>query len=349
MIRLTPQKKTLLKICNNHNLRIGNGQSTGDRLGNYTYFNYEGASVVDYIIMEETIYEKILNFKVLPPTIDSKHSPTVATFKCNTTLQKKKEKLLNPPKTYKWESQNFPLFKILINSQESQIKIKALCNNLDINKNNSNFQYVIGSFTKFMTECADKTLKRKKRPIKNKRHSKPWYNETCKTLKKQFEQLAKLIQKFPKDPHTLGQCNKIKKKYKHTIKSVKQKWEIENIRNLSSDPKLFWQHVKKVRGKTNNSSNQADSIPTKKWVEHFSSLFNVTESDKNKLEGSNKILPDSKYDPILDSLFTIEEILKGIRELKLRKANRNDSNSNEMIIARAPTLLPFLVTFFNEI
>ena len=83
---------------------------------------------------------------------------------------------------------------------------------------------------------------------------------------------------------------------------------------------MFWQHVKKLRVKTNNSPNQADSIPPNKWVQHFSSLFNVKESDKNKLEGSNEILPDSKYDPILDSSFTIEEISNGIRELKLRKA-----------------------------
>ena len=45
----------------------------------------------------------------------------------------------------------------------------------------------------------------------------------------------------------------------------------------------------------------------------------------------------------------MEEISKGIRELKLKKASGNDSISNEMIIAGAPTILPFLVSFFNEI
>ena len=61
--------------------------------------------------------------------------------------------------------------------------------------------------------------------------------------------------------------------------------------NLTSNPKLFWRHIKNLRGKTNNSPNQVDSIPPKKWVGHFSSLFNVKESDKNKLECSNKIPP----------------------------------------------------------
>ena len=203
-----------------------------------------------------------------------------------------------------------------------------------------------------MNECAAKTLKHKKRPMKNRRHSKPWYYKKCKILRRQFEQLAKHVQKFPKNPHTLGHYNKIKRKYKHTIKTIKQKWEIENIRvleNLSSNLKLFWQHIKKLRGKTNNSLNQVDSIPPKKWIEHFSSLFNVTENDKNKLEGSNKTPSDNKHNATLDSLFTKEEISKGIRELKLRKASGNDSIGNEIIIAGAPTILPFLVSFLNEI
>ena len=140
----------MLKICNNHNLRIGNRQTSGDRLGNYTCFNYEGANVLDYVIAEETIYEKILNFRVLTPTFDSQHSAIVPTLKCHSKLQTKKGKLLNPSKTYTWDSLNSPLFKILINSQESQITIKTLCNDLEIIKNNSNFQYVIRSFTKFM-------------------------------------------------------------------------------------------------------------------------------------------------------------------------------------------------------
>ena len=96
-------------------------------------------------------------------------------------------------KSKKKSKQNPPLFKILINSQEKQITIKTLCNDLEIINNNSHFQYVIRSFTKFMNECADKTRKHKKKPRKNKRYSKPWYNETCETLRRKFEQLAEHV------------------------------------------------------------------------------------------------------------------------------------------------------------
>ena len=52
------------------------------------------------------------------------------------------------------------------------------------------------------------------------------------TLRRQFEQFAEHVQKFPKNPHTLGQYNKIKRKYKHTIETIEKKWEIENIRKF---------------------------------------------------------------------------------------------------------------------
>ena len=44
-----------LKIWDNHNLRIPNGQTPGDRVDNYNCYNYEVASVRDNPLVEETI------------------------------------------------------------------------------------------------------------------------------------------------------------------------------------------------------------------------------------------------------------------------------------------------------
>ena len=33
--------KILLKLCNNHDLKIANGQTPGDRVGKYTHFFYK--------------------------------------------------------------------------------------------------------------------------------------------------------------------------------------------------------------------------------------------------------------------------------------------------------------------
>ena len=60
--------------------------------------------------------------------------------------------------------------------------------------------------------------------------------------------------------------------------------EIEKIRileNLSSGPKLFWQDVKKLRGKTNNSPNQVD-YPTKDGLNTFLVYLMLKKVTKTK-------------------------------------------------------------------
>ena len=71
----------MIKLCNNHSLRVANGQTPGDRVGNYSCFNNCGASVVDYLLTEIPLHKNVLDSKVLPPEFDSKHAPITTTFK----------------------------------------------------------------------------------------------------------------------------------------------------------------------------------------------------------------------------------------------------------------------------
>ena len=87
-----------MKLCNNHNLKIANGQTPGDRVGNYLSFNHGGASVVDYLLVENSIHQKVGNLKILPPEFESKHAPIAATFRIK-TINNSIGKLLNPPKS----------------------------------------------------------------------------------------------------------------------------------------------------------------------------------------------------------------------------------------------------------
>ena len=89
-----------MKLCNNHNLKIAYRQTPGDRVGNYTCFNREGACVVDYLLVENPIHQKVENLKILPPEFDSNHTPITATFRIK-TINITIGKLLNRPKAYK--------------------------------------------------------------------------------------------------------------------------------------------------------------------------------------------------------------------------------------------------------
>ena len=111
------------------------------------------------------------------------------------------------------------------------------------------------------------------------------------------------------------------------------------------NPKQFWSHLKSLTGI--EKSDTLNTISPKKWVENFSKIF-----ESKKIEGKN---PESMHyldfinDRVLISQSTAEEISNGIKKLKNNKASGLDSISNEMIKARAPIILPFLVIFFNKI
>ena len=162
--------------------------------------------------------------------------------------------------------------------------------------------------------------------------------------------MCQSLQKNPKNIN-INNYQKIRKKYKYTLKIQKRKWEENNIKQLetlTNNPKQFWQHLKTLKGKL--KPNSVDAIPPRQWIEHFSKLFNVEENTtvkNNFLKATNSKCV--RENSTLDSPFTADEVSKGIAQLKNKKASGNDSISNEMIKTGSPTNLPFLVTLFNTI
>ena len=180
----------------------------------------------------------------------------------------------------------------------------------------------------------------------NKTPKKPWYSENYTLLRKKITRIAKLLQNDPKIPYIMGQYQKIKKSYKHMIKVTKQQMEIKNIQELlelTGDPKLFWSHLKSLRGATKSSTSNV--ILPQKWVEHFSKLLYSEIERKEDQDDADRNIRNT----IFDSPFTSEEIVKGIALLKSKKASGYHSISNEMIKPSPPCSLSFLVTLFNKI
>ena len=68
--------RQLVDICVNTGLQIVNGQVGADRgIGSFTCFTYNGSSVVDYVLAEEGIRERIVSFEVGDLQIHSDHCP----------------------------------------------------------------------------------------------------------------------------------------------------------------------------------------------------------------------------------------------------------------------------------
>ncbi|CAG2241035.1 unnamed protein product [Mytilus edulis] len=55
---------SLLELCIQSGLRILNGRTCGDTLGKFTSHNSMGSSVIDYMVVSESMYHNILSFRV---------------------------------------------------------------------------------------------------------------------------------------------------------------------------------------------------------------------------------------------------------------------------------------------
>ena len=65
--------RKLIKLCNNHSLRVANEQTLGERVGNYTCFNNGGASVVDYLLTKIPLHKNFQDFEYFDNLILNMH------------------------------------------------------------------------------------------------------------------------------------------------------------------------------------------------------------------------------------------------------------------------------------
>ena len=201
-----------------------------------------------------------------------------------------------------------------------------------------------------------KKLKTNKKP---KGTGKPWYTRECITLKKRLKNLAKLFTKNPKDPYLRGKYFVAKKDYRRAIKRNKRTFEIDNLnslKNLKSDPKKFWNLLKRI----NNSKGQpiGNQISPDVWIKHFSAInskdpalnpVNLDYCNSVESEVNSLLNQDKDGCAILDREFTIQEVVSGIKRLKKGKATAFDAVTNDVIRASMETISPTLVNIFNKL
>ena len=96
------QGRQLLDMCLSSGLRIVNGRLKGDVQGNYTCYTPRGCSVVDYLIVSNTILEKVVKFCIEDLPIASDHCPLNFTIK-----------LMKMPPVERCSYEIFPLAKPL--------------------------------------------------------------------------------------------------------------------------------------------------------------------------------------------------------------------------------------------
>ena len=341
--------KNLLNMCKQTGLTILNGRKMGDIFGDLTCFQINGNSTVDYGIVSDTIYDRVLNFKVSQPTHLSDH----ANIRLEIHIPHKfpgdaKPKMTPIPNGFKWHDHHKQAFHRLMNHIATDRKVNEI-ESRQYSPNLSGVNDMCGAITQIYITGAEACSKRKQ--VKHSRRL--WQNSNLEKLKKDILTLGHIIKKGHACHEQRMQYHAMKKIYNKEVKSHNKSAKSKILQQIEklhvNDGKKFWRLVNELH----RMKRTGNPIDPEVWVEYFTNLNK--ESDQTKrdsaklLEKINELLRTNKTVEVLDKNITADEVKQSIRELKSNKAHGIDEIQNEMLKASSPALVRLLSKFFNLI
>ena len=340
--------KKLIDYCIASNSYIANGRTLGDLEGKLTCHQKLGSSTVDYIILNECLYNHVDMMKVLDPTIGSDHCPIrlKLSYRRTQTVNKNHNftKLQNK---IRWDDRMKNNFKIWQSSDEFTEIICEIEQHMNID---DDIETTIEKIKKLFLRFDVKPGKHIK---KKKVQKQTWYDDTCQRLAAQLRYTSKLLTKSPTNPYIKGNWFKIKKEYKKTIRIRKREWikgMIQQMESIESkDPKEYWKLVNEIR-KKKRSDTHFD--PTK-FVTYFEKLYAAPVDPKRDIATyvEKQLQNVDKCNQFQNKVpdFTIDELKLAIKALKNNKAAGLDRIPADMIKASSDKLLHIILKCMNKI
>ena len=196
----------------------------------YTSYNYNGNSVVDYMIASESLISQVLYFNVsLNKPRLSDHSQISCKILANFSMRGESVPLLPFPVKYKWSEASSERFKDALCSCSIKQKILDL-ENLDAN---SSTDTLIGKLENIIIATADISLRKKCKKKSKKRHNpKKWYDYELYNMRRKLDQKGFLYAKYPCDPFVRGSYYKFRKLYVKLCKRKRKEYKGQIVEKL---------------------------------------------------------------------------------------------------------------------
>lgn len=326
--------KLLIEFLVSNNLILLNGSVPGDEEGNFTFFNEKGASVIDLIIVSNSVYPYITHFKTIPK-LGSDHLPVVATLWGPAGSSKNSDKIFSQSLISRWTDAEGSIFV------EEMEHFFAAHPDTDPN------EFI--SVTRKVAENTNLLNSRKSfKTFQPSSHSKTkWFDQDCHESKHKLKEILKILRKNSNQTNFNSYKTSLRE-YKKLC-TLKKNSYLEKINSeLSSckDSKSFWQIIKNFK-RVNYNQN---SIEPSKWCNYFSTTFksNITlggDSDCQLLSGNYF----SFSDQYLDGDITMQELQGVVKNLKCGKAPGWDSLKPEFFKYLGSSSLTAICNTFNKI
>ena len=337
---LNPRGKELLDLCKTHSFCIINGRKTGDIPANFTSFQPNGNSVIDYGIASQSLFPSVVSFTVgdFRPWL-SDHCPIQFSLDIRKACKKDEsnEQYDQLPTKWYWDDDCAEKYENVLKTDEFSTKLNQIENSLDPD-------VMVEGINSLLSKAAeDSSVKKKKKSRPQSRHNFPWYDRECKTEKDNMNKIAKNIKKEPNDVKLHEELYSCKRKYKLTLESKKKKYKNDVINQMNGNRKnsrFFWKLLDKLNLK--NSDNEfKKGISGNRWKTHFQSLFSRS--------GETKIPDNHDINGPLDFDITLEELTEASYILRAGKSTGKDGVLNEMISCLLNTHPHVILRLFNLI
>ena len=261
---------------------ILNGRKTGDLFGRYTCHNWNGSSVVDYVLSPNQFCNKISNFSVgkyIPWLSD--HCIIKTTILLNDTFSRKtsvKNDLTTLLPGFAWDEESKTKYRDGLQSQDVTTKIHTLLRS----PNPKPVELAVEIKKILMNNAKTTNLRPKKVLNKSQQEDKPWFDKECRDIKKCLNTLGNNLKQAPGDQSTRTALLEQKRNLRKVALAKKRRYKKNIMKELANskhdrNQKEFWKILNKISPK-----NKSDPIqpPFPEFVKHFKETFH---SDKHRV------------------------------------------------------------------
>ena len=354
--------KRLLDTCISNNMRIMNGRFVGDSIGRFTYYSILGASTIDYGICHKSVLNLIRYFIVLPLTEYSDHCQISFAMTCR-PKQHSNDRYISKNKYDKIPLKISPKWK----DWSKQVYTDTLWHDSNITKlitfmnksymlNTESANEAAKDLTEFILQVSEAATEFVEPRINSKRvtKNKLGYDLECLNLRKTVRQHAKRLHRSPTNAHIKQEFLKYKRQYQKLVKRKERNCRKEIIDNLellhTKDHKSYWNLIGKLKN-SHNSNNSTIEPAADQLIEHYINLnkINTNNAQEHIQVVEDNVSLEKTSPPVkeLDKPFTINEIKKGITNLKRNKASGPDQILNEFLIYGKDALCAPISKLFN--
>ncbi|KAL7296575.1 hypothetical protein TKK_0010006 [Trichogramma kaykai] len=302
--KVSNEGKFMLEVIGRKGWRILNGNAGRDEEGEYTYTGGRGASVIDYVIVNEEAWWDVTDFAIGERT-ESDHQSLEVVLCSEESYVKKKEERKVVKVVSSWNEEDIVKFQDNIEEEMKQ---------------RTEDRWTSGSVESNWEEIKDivnKSVVKKEIAVKKWRvgHRKWWDRECGREKRKVKSMYLAWRQERGSKENYLEQKRKSRRLCMEKEKSSKEREEAA-LRSLKNEEQI-WKFLGRRKGRTKIECN----IKSSEWRRSFMDL----------LEGTEECQKGEKRKKVQDEGEKIgeEELKKIIDKLKKRKAPGVDGIQNE--------------------